>query len=347
MSIARYRKFIREAKLLKEKTQKYKEVDSNTKGVMHEILVGHHLLGNHMEHHEGKTGESPRELHDRLKASMHPADYKKINDRAKAAASHLRKHIESMGHTVHDVHWTSKPGDLHKSTGIHASQQQDASDIVIHAKDKSGKTRFHGVSLKVSDATKKHIGAANPGKSAHYGGEHILLNHRKSLNKKYPAFAKAKNAKERKEAFKAMPEATRKKIKESHTEALRQVAAHVHAHLQNAGTAAIADHIRQHVFASHQTPMQQEGHHHWRMTTHGVSASHTNSTGEKYGHHISDPHAHYEKYLKDHKNITVHHEGGTTIVFKYKGKKIASHQVKMNSQSDPHSSIKGSGTPNV
>jgi hypothetical protein len=99
---------------------------------MHELLVGYHLKGGkHMSRHPDKTGDSPKQAHDKLKATVHPNDYKKMNARAKSAAADIRKKVEVNGHKIHDVHWTSKPGDIHRSTGIHASQKEDASDIVI------------------------------------------------------------------------------------------------------------------------------------------------------------------------------------------------------------------------
>ena len=59
-------------------------VSNNTKGVLHEILVGKHLNGGkHMTLHPNEHGESPEQAHDRLKKQVHPEDYKKIHDRAK------------------------------------------------------------------------------------------------------------------------------------------------------------------------------------------------------------------------------------------------------------------------
>jgi hypothetical protein len=108
------------------------KVSSDTKGKMHELLVGYHLKGGkHMSKHEDKIGDTPKQAHDKLKKVIHPNDYKKMNARAKSAANDIRKQVETNGHKIHDVHWTSKPGDIHRSTGIHATQKEDASDIVI------------------------------------------------------------------------------------------------------------------------------------------------------------------------------------------------------------------------
>lgn len=108
------------------------KVSSDTKGKMHELLVGYHLKGGkHMSKHADKIGDTPKQAHDKLKKVIHSNDYKKMNIRAKSAANDIRKQVETNGHKIHDVHWTSKPGDIHRSTGIHATQKEDASDIVI------------------------------------------------------------------------------------------------------------------------------------------------------------------------------------------------------------------------
>ena len=108
------------------------KVSSDTKGKLHELLVGYHLLGGkHMEKHPDKNGDTPEEAHAKLKNKVHPNDYKKINARAKSAASDIKKKVEVNGHKIHQVHWTSQPNDLLRTTGIKASQKEDSSDIVV------------------------------------------------------------------------------------------------------------------------------------------------------------------------------------------------------------------------
>jgi hypothetical protein len=108
------------------------KVSSDTKGKLHELLTGYHLNNKkHMEKHPDKHGDSPEEAHDKLKNSVHPIDYKKIDTRAKSAANDIRKKVEVNGHKIHAVHWTSQPNDLLRTTGIKATQKQDSSDIVV------------------------------------------------------------------------------------------------------------------------------------------------------------------------------------------------------------------------
>ena len=108
------------------------KVSSDTKGKLHELLVGYHLKGGvHMSKHADIEGDSPKQAHDKLKKTVHPDDYKKMNARAKSAAEDIRKQVEVGGHKIHDVHWTSKAGDIERTTGIKSSQKEDASDIVV------------------------------------------------------------------------------------------------------------------------------------------------------------------------------------------------------------------------
>jgi len=315
--------------------EEYKKASSNTKGVLHELLVGYHMRNKkHMEKHDDKDGDSPKAAHDKLKNSMHPDEYKKINARAKASADHIHSVVKSHGHTAHDVHWTSKPGDIHRSTGIHSSQKEDSSDIVVHAKDKSGKTVHHGVSLKVSDANNKHVPVSNPGMSSMHGAEKHLEAHKNDLNKSHPAL-KTGNAKSRKDYIKSLPSHVQSDIKAKRVKTLHKVIDHAHNEMNKMPKKDLANHIRNTVLQAHKTPMQNQGHNHIRHV-----AYETNS-GTQF-HHMN-PNDHYHHILNDHDNITTH-KTGTSIIFKHKGKPFAKHRAKF-AGSDPHSSIKGSGEP--
>ena len=104
---------------LTEEEEKIKKASSDTKGKMHEILTGYHLQGGkHMEKHPDKYGDSPEEAHDKLKKTIHPKEYEKINARAKSAAADIKKNVEKDGHKIKHVHWTSQPNDLLRTTGI-------------------------------------------------------------------------------------------------------------------------------------------------------------------------------------------------------------------------------------
>ncbi len=305
---------------LREQEEK---ASSNTKGVLHEILVGHYLNNaKHMDKHPAVTGESPQQVHDRLKSTVSKDEYKKIHDRAKAAADDIRAKV---GGKVKHVHWTSKPGDLHRSTGIHASQEEDASDIVVT--DHKGK--HHGISLKVTDKNTGHVPVSNPGMEATHGGHEILNKHRAGVLKAHPKL-KGLNKAARKEYMKNNPKAEAD-IKKRNSKVLTDLVDHVHTQLSNMSTEELADHLRHKILKANPTPMQQEGHNHIRHTTYG------NNT-----FHHADPANDHEDVLKNHKHLTVE-KSGTSIIFKHKGKKVARHRMKFESQSDPMSSVKGSG----
>jgi hypothetical protein len=319
----------------KEKTS------SDTKGKLHELLVGYHLNnGKHMEKHPDKNGDSPQEAHDALKKKLkNPEDYDKINARAKSAAADIKKKVEVDGHKIKHIHWTSQPNDLLRTTGIKASQKEDSSDIVVttHKKEK-GKAKpvvkHHGISLKVTDTASKHVPTSNLGiKSAGPHAQDIHDEHRRAIIKKYPKLVThATNAEQRKDMLKSNPKMD-EFVKKKNTETLNKIAGHLNDHLNSLPKDELTDHIRN-IIHAHKTPMQHQGHEHMR---------HTSFTSRKtFQHHSIDPSEHHEHIFKEPHNISVEHHG-TSIHFKHNGKTFARHSIKFSSQSDPLSSIKGSG----
>lgn len=322
-----------ESEILAESAKKGKKASSNTKGVLHELLVGMHLNGgNHMERHQNEEGESPKQAHDRLKATIHPEEYAKISKRAESAANHIRSHVESSGRKVSKVHWTSKHGDIERSTGIKSSQKEDPSDIVIHAHHSKRGAHYVGVSLKASDKSSKHVPGANLGVSSMGPGAHRAVEHyRKSVLSKHKKLKSLSNKQSRKEWL-ASNASARKDIKSKSQAALVKIAKGLSTHLQKASPEQLTSHVRE-VLGAKLTPMQHKGHTHIKHTTYGEKTA---------KHHISNPGADHEHILRDHKNITVHHNG-TTITFKHKGKTFAKQRIKFESQSDPMSSVKSTG----
>lgn len=305
------------------------EVSSNSKGVMHELLVGYHLNNKqHMERHPDVNGLSPKEAHDSIKKQMTPDGYRQANEKARIAAEDIKKRI---GGPIHHVHWTSKPGDLGRSTGIHASQKEDASDIVVTTRDKTHKSGFrhHGISLKITDKNKE-VPVSNPGIESTHGGKEIIDNHRKEIDKAHPKLAKLTSKSDRKEFVKNNPKVAAD-IKRRNTETLNKIADNMHKKLSKLKPNELANHIREHVLHAHQTPMQREGHNHIRHTTYGDNS-----------HSAVDPSQSHEHILSDPKNITVH-RSGTSVIFSHNGVPFARHRIKFESQSDPKSTIKGSG----
>lgn len=318
------------------------EVSNNTKGVLHEILTGKHLNGGtHMKKHVNELGETPEQAHDRLKAQIHPKDYEKLDAAAKAAADHIKEHINSThpGHEIHSVIHTSKPGDTKKVTGVNASQKEDSSDIYVTTKHpETGELTHHGVSMKVSSNASSKIPSSSLG--AAFSGEHATAlhkDHKEKIKAMFPELATASNKEARKAIQKANP-IMGHAIKE-HNKALLHSIAHSHAaelqhNLDNGNHAHTISHIRT-LLHAHQTPAQKAGHNFFKHTTFKTKAG--------TQHKVSDPGSDFEDILKDHKNITVK-SGGGSVNFFHKGKKFASQAHKFDSQSDPLSPIKSAGT---
>lgn len=302
------------------------KVSSNTKGVLHELLVGHFLNdGKHMEKHADIDGLSPEEAHEKLKATISDSAYKRIYARAKAAANDIRKRI---GNQITRVQWTSKAGDLKRATGIDASQKEDASDIV--ATDITGK--HHGISLKVSDDSPL-VPLSNPGMEATAGGQEHLDNHRKLLLKKYPRL-RDKNKDGRKAEMTADPQMS-SEVKDTNKNFLQGFAQDMARRLSTYSPDDLVAHIRHHVLHAELTPMQKRGHAHIRHTTYETPNS-------GYGFTVANPGEDYEHLLQDKENIGVKHSG-TSVIFTHKGVPFARHRLKFESGSDPLSSLKGSG----
>lgn len=306
-------------------------LSSDTKGKLHELLVGYHLNGEkHMEKHDNAEGESPEEAHDRLKKSVTPEDYKEANDRAKFAANDIKKNITGP---IHKIQWTSKAGDIHRATGIHASQTQDASDIVVTTRHPdTGEELHHGISLKVSD-NHGEVPVSNPGMESTHGGRAILDAHREGLKKDFPEIMNQSNPKARNAAMTDNPGAAAE-IKRRNSGMLNNLATHLHSQLSSMSGEDLAKHIREHVLKANPTPMQQQGHVHMKHTTTGMSGDYRSSS--------SDPSKDYEDKLNDTENLKAERKG-TSVIFTHKGVPFAKHRMKLSTGSDPMSSVKGSG----
>ena len=191
----------------------------------------------------------------------------------------------------------------------------------------------HGISLKVSDSSNKHIPVSNPGEKSLHGLKEILDSHRKTILKKFPKLKHATNAPTRKEMMRSDAK-MHDYVKKKNTETLHKAAKKYHETLTNMHPHELVHHIK-HILHSDETPMQKQGHNHIRHTTYTKS----NGTIE---HHSIIPSLHHEHIYKTPHHIEVHHSG-TSVHFKHKGKTFGKVALKFSSQSDPLSSIKGSG----
>ena len=323
-----------------KKPKKQVSASSNSKGVLHELLTGFHLKdGTHMSRHKDVDGDTPKQAHDKIKATLHPKEYAKIYKRAASAAAHIKKELGHHG-PILDVHWASKKGDIERSTGIKSSQTEDKSDLMLHTQKKGKKIRHHGVSLKVSDGSSPHIPLANGGLETTYG-QKIFAAHRRALRRRIPELAKLKvnprtgapNETERRALLKAKPE-TRKLVRAQNTKTLRAVSRNLHKTLTAMSHKELVKHIRSHVLGAHPTPLQKRGHNNMTHVT-------TTHRGESR-HHSYDASKRWEHILRNPSKITMT-QSGTGVTFHHDGKTFATQRIKFNSQNDPYSSIKTSG----
>lgn len=287
--------------------------DSNTRGVLHEILVTQFL--------NKEVDVNEREVR-RLISCATEAEVAQSYRYAEHAA-------DSLVHLLEDVDrafWTSKPGDIERITGIPSEQKEDASDIVILGS--SG--RFTGVSLKVSYKT-GHVPISNPGIESTLGGKELLDEHRELIYKYYPDLKLCDNKEQRKEYIHGNPEANTF-IRKQNGIVLKAIVGNLCANLNRMDSEEAAEHIRRCVLHARATPMQNLGHGHIRHTTFGKREPKIK---------MINPALHYEDCLKEHWKLGFA-LGGNAIKYLKDGKVFAEQRMKFDSQSDPLSIVKSS-----
>ena len=319
----------------------------NAGGVLHELLTGYYLNGGkrenvneqeaHMPKHEDIDGLSPHEAYLHYSKNLTPKQLEKAHELAQHAANYLREHAESNGDKISHVHWTSKPGDIERSTGISSTQKEDPSDIVITTE--SGK--HIGVSLKRSGST-RNVPIANPGSDSIHKGRETQQELRNAVVSAIPEIGSMSN-KEKRKAFLRQNPKSHAKAKEIVRNHLAKMSDNTAEYLRNLRPEELAQHLRENVLHAHTTPMQEQGHEHMRLTT-------WDSAGGPSTSHI-DPGQHYEHILQNPENIIVQSTGqgvGFYIKHPETGKmlKFAGQNIKIDSQSDPMSTIKSSTQDN-
>lgn len=348
----------------KAKKEDFGSLDNNSKGVLHELLVGYHLRGGkHMDKHPDIEGNSPEQVHDQLSKKLSPAQYKKFSERARKAAADILKQKGMSQEDVGNVQWTSKPGDIKRAIGVESTQAEDDSDIIMSHKN----GQHHGITLKVSDDAKP-ITLSNVGAESTYGGKKIFDKHKSELLQAYPDLdpETIKNNKKVRQAAinrvikkaadkgkKISPEEARpgaedfrKAWLESNPKAkadikartgsmLRSTVSNMRSELEKLSPEQLGHHVRHIVLHAYKTPKESLGHTHMRHFTGGGldPKIESKSPGEDYEHFLSKP-----------ENIKVTHSG-TSIYYHYHdpetGKAIpfAMQSAKVSSQSDPFSSL--------
>lgn len=180
--LQRYATFLNEAK--KPSKALSQKVSSDTKGKLHELLLGKHLhpdkkIPEHFAAKNKSSGrqESPVQVHDKLKAEVGHEVHREIEGHAADTAAALHQHLKDEGHikpgeNVGSVHWTSNrdthgaAGDHEKLTGI--KDVNSNADLIVGIHKNGKHQRYVGVSAKygVQEPNYKNSGAATLEKDA-------------------------------------------------------------------------------------------------------------------------------------------------------------------------------------
>lgn len=345
---------IRFKRFLNESQGEEYGLSNNSKGVVHEILVGAHLQTpghtsakdahtlKHCEHFRDEHGKGPKEVHDSLTGHLDEKQYAHHYNKAKHAANVLRAHLDKHGKGVHKVHWTSNPNDIQKLTG--KKDGNNPSDLVVQHHDGT----HTGVSMKVQKKAASPT-LANPGKktlkdiTGHPGdplSHHESEYRRKSLARLKPHFearghivhsdhvihgetGKKLSIGKSKDGDKSLrgiehqhPDIKEANNKDAYTHC-GHAAKEYHDHLKNKKPHELA-HILQHLSQS------DTGLH--------TIVSKTRGRKDKIVTEISDPKRDHDAAMSKHaKHLTVHHSG-TSIHFRGKDDApVASLSFKPNS----------------
>jgi hypothetical protein len=138
---------------------------NNSRGGYNETQLAKHLNGGKYidKHHEteDKHHKSVLDAHDKKHGTQ---EVKNQEVRAKEQAHVFHEHAKKKGYEgVHEVHLTSKPGDIERKTGIKATQQENPTDVAVkfHKKPKNAEHHYLGISAKSSKSSS--IGFHNGG----------------------------------------------------------------------------------------------------------------------------------------------------------------------------------------
>ena len=311
-------------------------MDSHASGVLHETLVGHYIQGGkHMEKHPDVNGLSPEHAHDKSRRIVSEDQYNTIDNHAKDAAVDIKKKIESNGHTISHVSWTSKPGDIEKTTKISSTQDQDASDIVVHTKE----GHHYGISLKRRSAFGPN-GTTVSNRSADdavEGVSAIKTAHRNAIHNAVPGLAKLASREDRKTHIDTLSQDVKDKIKTINRNTLRDITDKMHQHITNMSPDLLSNHLTT-LLHAHQTPLEKNGHTHIQHITH-------RSKGGGVATKSVTPSEHYSDVIKNAGKISTVRRGNTISFYGEHGNRIAAQRTKFDSMSDPSdATVKIAGT---
>lgn len=295
-------------KVIRTSTYLLEAVSSNDKGVIHELLVGKELnQGKHMS-------QAAQKAHDDIKARLTPEEYKNHVKLAKGTAEKLR---DKFGTGIESAHWSSKPGDIGRITGVDETQQENSADIILRHKNGA----HVGISLKVTQKKNGKVPIGNPGArqtDSHLGTDAVqhYENAREAFVKKHKEL-QGKSKKELKDMIKADPKLHADAAKFSN-EAIGKIRDEWHDALTSMHHTKLSDHLRNNLLHAHATKLPL-----YKATTGGHGDDHSVEVEHSFSAH--------DKILNDPKNITIHKSGNNSIEFRHEGKTFLRHRLKPES----------------
>jgi hypothetical protein len=313
---------------LKEEKLKFDSGSSiNNIGVMHELLTLKHLNGGKFpENFVNKNNQSPKNYHDIIKQNFTEDQYNYLDTLARKTADHIKSQLPSHAKNL-TVHWTSKEGDITKVTNIHSTQHDDASDLVVSYDDHTHPTgkRYVGVSLKMKKG--KNLFIKNPGLEDIPGSNVIHQEHKRKIASEFGHILTG-SVKDKKDMLKSNPE-LKSKIVKYNNKLLNDLTDRAYEHFSNMNQEQLHHFIR-HTIHAHETPMQKYGHDHLRVIT-------NRKTGKIDSYR---PNEHFDDFMKNNPGNIEVKRNGFTLNFYKNGKHFMSYRRKLESQSNPYSSVK-------
>jgi len=312
---------------LTEKKSVLDSAPTNSVGVMHELLTMKHLNGGKFpEKHPNKDNQKAQEYHDKIRHHFTDEQYNHLDNLAKKTADHIKSQLPSHAKNL-TVHWTSKEGDITKVTNIHSTQHDDASDLVVSYDDHTHPTgkRHVGVSLKMKKG--KNLFVKNPGLEDIPGSNAIHQEHKRKITNEFGHILTG-SVKDKKDMLKSNPE-LKSKIVKHNNKLLNDLTDRAHQHFSNMSQEQLHHFIR-HTIHAHETPMQKHGHDHLRVITDRESGK-----IDSYR-----PNEHFDNFMKNNPGNIEVKRSGFTLNFYKNGKHFMSYRRKLESQSNPYSSVK-------
>lgn len=288
---------------------------SDAEGKLHELLTGLHF--NKKKHVESyrEEGQTPEDIHNRLKDDVSPATYDRISKHAKEMADHLHNFIKGSGFKgkVGKTAWTSQTKDIEHFTGKKdPNNESDLMTTLHHGKDSTkpeGTVEHIGFSMKYANnaPTLKNKTPKTLSETYKMNNDHLTQPHDEHMRNVRVHLGAGGNvsAAEMHKQFKAVKGTPKGDAIEKSSNASRiEMINRLHNHLSKLTPQELHEHVLNHIAGP---------------TNSTVLMASTNTEGK---HHILDTREHYKNVLAEHgDSLSVKKGTGTTMSITGKGGK--------------------------